>query len=139
FQLADGSLVDWMELKPALAQVNVAMELSLRVIVAACTGGALAKAVTVTDRAGLWGLIGPTKSISPAELEGSYRAFYTELLVTKSPSAAIKALEAKSVPGMFWRATAQGLFQAAWDGYRSTYCTPEQLHLRSLRMKEAYF
>jgi len=136
FQLADGSVVDWLELKPALTSVNIAMQLNLMVIVAACTGGSLAKAVSVTERAPLWGLIGPTKAISPNALEAAYGALYRELLCSKSPSKAVQALDAIAEPGMFWRATAQGLFEAAWRLYRQERCTPEMLRDRSLRLQD---
>lgn len=136
FQLADGSIVDWAELKRPLTEINVAMRLNLMVVVAACTGGALARIVDITDRAPVWGLIGPTKTVLPAELESVYGAFYRTLLRTKSPAEAVRELDRMSSPGLFWRATAQGLFETAWTLYRENYCTADVLETRVQRMQE---
>jgi hypothetical protein len=134
FQLADSSIVDWAELKQPLTDLNIATGLNLIIVVAACTGGAIAKVVDITDRAPFWGLIGPTKPLSARALQQAYIPFYQTLFITKSPSEAVSALEAASEDPVFWRTTARCLFEAAWRMYRQQYCTPEQIESRAARM-----
>jgi hypothetical protein len=136
FQLADGSLADWEELKLPITELNVATRLNLLIAVAACTGGALAKVVRISDRAPFWGLIGPTKTLTAGELEKAYSALYLTLLSTKSPAKAVEAMDAATKPGLFWRTTSQGLFEKVWAGYKKEYCSAEALEARAKRMRE---
>lgn len=136
FKFADGSRADWEKLKLPITELNVATGLNLMIAVAACTGGALAKALRMSDRAPFWGLIGPTKDVMPATLEKAYRALYLTLLSTKSPAKAVKAMDAATEPGLFWRTTAQGLFENGWASYKKQYCTPTALNHRAKRMQE---
>jgi hypothetical protein len=138
FQLADDSSVYWEELKLPITELNVATQLNLMIAVAACTGGALAKMLRMSDRAPFWGLIGPTKKIQVAYLEKAYRALYLTLFSTKSPAKAIEAMDAATEPGLFWRTTAQGLFEKGWAGYKEKYCTPEALEARVKRMQDSF-
>lgn len=137
-QFADESLADWEELKLPITELNVATGLNLMIAVAACTGGALAKIIRMSDRAPFWGLIGPTKTIMPDALEKAYCALYLTLLKTKSPAEAVKAMDAATEPGLFWRTTAQGLFEKGWNGYKKQYCNPAALELRAKRIQERF-
>lgn len=136
FQFADHSILDWPEIKGPLTNLNIATKLNLMVTVAACTGGAIAKTVSLSDRAPFWGMIGPTDSIHPEELETAYRALYTTLIQTGSPAEALKAFEASSKPGQYWSTTAYGLFKKGWAAYKSTYCSEQMMNVRVLRMVE---
>jgi len=137
FALADGSLLDWPDLKVPLTELNVATGLNLMIAVAACVGGALAKVTTMGDRAPFWGLIGPTRDMYPDELVVPYRALYSTLLKTKSPEAAVKAMDAAvTQKGTFWRTTAQALFEMGWTAYKQQHCTPQRLDERANRMLE---
>jgi replicative superfamily II helicase len=136
FMLADGSLVDWAELKSPITELNVATRLNLMIAVAACTGGALAKVVRMSDRAPFWGLIGPTESLMPVDLEKAYSALYLTLLSAKSPTKAMEAFDSASEPGVFWRTTSQGLFEKAWARYKKEYCNEKAMEARANRMKD---
>lgn len=138
FQLADGSLADWEELKLPITELNVATRLNLMIAVAACTGGALSKVVSVSDRAPFWGLIGPTKILTAAELEKAYCALYLTLLSTKSSAKAVEAMDAATKPGLFLRTTSQGLFEKVWTGYKKEHSSVEALEVRAERMKENF-
>jgi hypothetical protein len=138
FQLADGSLLDWDELKPVITELNLATGLNLMIAVAACTGGALAKTMRMGDRAPFWGLVGPTKSLSARELEVAYRPLYLTLLRTKSPAEAVEAMNAATQPDLFWRTTAQGLFEKVWASYKNEYCNPAALQMRAERMRKRF-
>ncbi|MCW8929642.1 MAG: hypothetical protein OQL19_05315 [Gammaproteobacteria bacterium] len=136
FQFADFSILDWQEIKAPLTNLNIATKMNLMVAVAACTGGAIAKTASLSDRAPFWGMIGPTDSISPTDLESAFRALYTTLIQTGLPANALKAFEASSKPGQYWRTTALGLFKNGWAAYKSTYCTEQMLEIRAKRMVE---
>lgn len=138
FQLANGSLADWEELKLPITELNVATKLNLMIGVAACTGGALAKALRMSDRAPFWGLIGPTRMVTASALEKAYRALYLTLLETKSPAKAVAAMDAATEQGLFWRTTAQGLFQKGWASYKKDQCSAEAFEFRAKRMQERY-
>lgn len=137
FEMADGSLIDWSDLKTPLTELNIATELNLFVSVAACTGAAIAKVISMGDRAPLWGLIGPTRPMYPDELEKAFGALFSTLLETKSAAKAIKAMEAKTIDGTYWRTTAEGLFQKGWKTYLNNHSTPEAMETRAKRMLEA--
>jgi hypothetical protein len=138
FQFADGSLADWEELKSPITELNVATRLNLLIAVAACTGGAIAKVLRMSDRAPFWGLIGPTRAVTASALEKAYRALYLTLLSTKSPAKAVEAMDAATEPGLFWRTTAQGLFEKGWAGYKKEHCSAEALEVRAKRMQERF-
>lgn len=135
FQFADASLLDWPELKAPLADLNEAMHLNLMIAVAACVGGALAKVITMGDKAPFWGLIGPTDTALPSELEEPYRALYLTLIKEKSPENAVKAFEKAAKKGLYWRTTAQGLFEKGWSHYKANYCNEIALEQRAARMQ----
>jgi hypothetical protein len=131
-ELADGSFVNWVELKQPITDLNIATRLNLMVAVAACTGGALINAVQISDRAPFWGLIGPTQELSASDLEKAFRALYLTLLSSKSPAKGVAAMNDASGAGLFLRTTSQGLFQKAWSMYKKNHCTPEELDIRGI-------
>jgi hypothetical protein len=137
-QFADGSFADWKELKLPITELNIATGLNLMIAVAACTGGALAKILCISDRAPFWGLIGPTQTLKAIELENAFRTFYLELLSTKSPAKAVQAMDKETMPGLFWRTTSQVLFERVWAGYKKEYCNAEALEMRAKRMRERF-
>lgn len=138
FLFADGSLADWETLKLPITELNVATRLNLMIAVAACTGGALAKVLRMSERAPFWGLIGPTSTVKASALEKAYLALYLTLLSTKSPAKAVEAMDAETEPGLFWRTTAQGLFEKGWAGYKKEHSSPEALEVRAKRMQERF-
>jgi hypothetical protein len=60
-KLPDGPHCPWSKLKELITPLNVAMGLNLMLVMATCYGGSFATAIRTTDRAPLWGLIGPTR------------------------------------------------------------------------------
>lgn len=135
-QLADHSLVSWERLKKALIPLNVSMRLNLMVVLASCFGGALTKALNLSDRAPVWGLIGPTQEVSFGEVEKHFGAFYRTLFSTGSPKAAVDALNEVSIPSLYLRTTAEGFFYRVWQNYKEKQCTPKKLKLRARRMRK---
>jgi hypothetical protein len=134
FQLADGSFADWANLKVPLGNLNGACAVNLMVTVAACTGGALAKVVQLTDRAPFWGMIGPTREMAATELERLYRVFFEILVKERDPDLAVKAMREAAERGAFFLTTAEGLFRAAERFFIEEYQTPERIRRSARRM-----
>ncbi len=78
--LSSGDYVSWKELKEPLTKINIASELNLLIILAACYGGYLASIIDPTDRAPCWGLIGPDDSVGSDFILKSFSEFYRTLL-----------------------------------------------------------
>ncbi len=57
---ASGEPCTWEQLKELITPLNAAMGLNLLLVLAACYGGSFVRAIRTTDRAPVWGLIGPT-------------------------------------------------------------------------------
>jgi len=129
----DASFATWADLKGPLTSLNVATGMNLLVVVSACDGSALTYTLGLTDRAPLHGLIGPTRSVVPAELMRAYLALYETLLHTRSARQAVDAMRA-AVPDTFVYRAAQWLFQYVWNHYQATQETPEARLERGRKM-----
>jgi hypothetical protein len=136
-QFADGSLISWESLKEALIPLNVAMRLNLMIVLVSCFGGAFIKALRLSDRAPVWGLIGPSQKISSGEVEPHFGIFYRTLFSTGSPRATVDALnQSISRHNLYIRTTAEGFFYRVWRKYKEGQCTPQKLKARARRMRE---
>ncbi len=136
-QLADRSLVSWEQLKIGLVPLNIAMRLNLMVVLASCYGGAFIKAIDLSDRAPVWGLIGPTQEVGAGELGKDFGVFYRTLFSTGSPKASVEALNQVSSPNLYLRTTAEGFFYRVWHNYKEKQCTPKKLKQRGRRMRDS--
>jgi len=135
-RLADYSFASWYELKKPFTDLNISTGLNLMIAVSACTGGALAKSLTLSDRAPFWGLIGPTSPLNFEDCESIYRKFYSTLLSTKSPAKAIENMNKVSKNHPFLMTPSQKLFEQIWKNYIEEYCTPEAMKNRASRMRQ---
>ena len=135
-QLADRSLVSWEHLKMGLIPLNVTMHLNLMIVLASCFGGTLTKAIDLSDRAPLWGQIGPTQEVSVGEVEKDFGTFYRTLFSTGSPKVAMDALNKVSPQSLYFRTTAEEFFYRVWQNYKEKLCTPEKLKMRARRMRK---
>jgi len=90
--LQSGEFVSWAELKPHLVDLNVVSKLNLLAVISACSGAQLAQVVKPTDRAPVWGIIGPKTKISAADLFVGFSCFYREFLSSLDGRAALNAL-----------------------------------------------
>lgn len=136
--LATGEEVSWANLKKMLIPLNIATQLNLMLVLASCSGGTFIKALRLADRAPIWGLIGPTQSLTANQVQVDFGAFYKTLFQTLSPSQALISLNSNAPTNLYYRTTAEGFFYEVWRGYRNKQCTREQLEVRARRMyKEA--
>jgi hypothetical protein len=140
--LGDGSFLTWQQLKGPITSINVETRLNLLVVLAACRGGYFGSAISTTDRAPCWAIVGPTEEITSGEVLRSFGAFYSELLSTLSGDESLRALRRVALnQGDFFFTTAIDLFRATWIKFLQTYGTSsalddwaDDLHQRALEM-----
>lgn len=85
-EFADGSKVSWQELMSILRPLNVATELGLIVVVAACWGGSAIDGVNLTQPAPCFALIGPSGGLWSNELFDALRVFYLDVTLVRTPT-----------------------------------------------------
>ena len=90
--LASGALLDWTTLKDNLIPLNIAMRNNLLVVAAACDGGNLINTIGPTDRAPVWGIVGPSRPMFPSDFATAFPRFYEVLLKTRNLNNAVTAL-----------------------------------------------
>ena len=133
--LGEGDRCEWSVLKELITPLNVSMRLGLMVVFASCYGGSFAKAIRTTDRAPLWGLIGPREQVTADEIERNFAAFYREFFMKSSGAAAIAALNINTTTPRYFVTHAQIFFYRIWAGYKREYCSVEALQERAERMR----
>ena len=135
FALASGEMVSWADLEPMLRKINVICCVNLLVVAGACEGLGLAVILQAADRAPVWGILGPTRTVTAGELDDGHRAFYRTLYQTRDFTPAMKAMNA-SVPAgdqPFFLFGAQWFFMQVMRGYFERYCTDEAIAARVLK------
>lgn len=137
-QVASGECVSWADLKDPLTAINVTSRLNLLVLLSACDGADLAKIVQLTDRAPVWGILGPKRSVTAGELEDANLAFYRTLFATRDGGVAWHAMNdtVKAGDRPFALFTAEMMFKLVMQGYFERYCTEEALAKRDLKSLE---
>ena len=131
-QVANNELLSWEELKGPLSQINEVSRLNLLVVMVACKGGNLVRVVEPTDRAPVWGIVGPAKDVFEDEIEGDFGAFYGELLASLDGTAALKKLNG-CLTGAEWRYSfipARFFFRYVYFNYLQELGTSEALAQR---------
>lgn len=113
--LANGDVVEWVRLKPALAAINVASRMNLLVIAQACIGLDLSFVFDdVCRRAAAWGVMGPTRLLSPPEIHAANRVFYEELVQSLDGGVALRRTQQR-VPHTYAVTLAEELFLGAFE------------------------
>ena len=134
--IASGEFITWSEIKPFLCDINRISGLNLLVIIAACDGINLAKVVLPTDRAPVWGIIGPSKVIKAGRIYEGFKAFYSELLESFDGRKALNKLN-KSPEIKDWEFKffiAEHFFLEVYQNYLKSFCTDESLIKRAKRI-----
>lgn len=139
-QTASGETLTWLDLKEPLTVINVLCRLNLLVLLSACDGEGLTHVIQLTDRAPLWGLIGPSRSVSAGEIEDGNLAFYKTLLSTRDGGTAWRAMNETATRGdrPFRFRGAATMFRLIMQGYFAEYCTEEALDRRSRRVMDEF-
>jgi len=134
FALADGSGCSWKQLKDLVTPINVAMGLNLMIVMATCFGGSFSKAIMTTDRAPLWGLLGPVRELSAGQVQSDFGKFYRTFFESRSGSAAIKTLNNNNPEELYFMTSAQNWFYDVWRNYKKKQCTKEMIEKRARAM-----
>lgn len=133
----DDSSLSWLELAAPLARLNKATGFNLLVCMSACFGGHSLSFVRPNNPSPCFALIGPTHSVNPAELLGSFRNLYRELLTKLDADAALEKLHSHGLKeGGFLTITADDWFFKLTDGYLRTHCTKDRLKVRASAIVE---
>lgn len=121
----------WEAFKDMVTPLNVATNLNLMVMMAACYGGSFARAIRTTDRAPVWGVLGPTRDVTAGQIEDGFSAFYSAIFQEVSEFSPFRAL-AEHVPrGTYHLTTAEEFFYQVWINYRTEHCTEDELSQRA--------
>lgn len=133
----DDSSLSWSELSNPLARLNKATGFNLLVCISACFGGHSLSFVRPENPSPCFGLIGPTHEANPAELLGSFRALYRELLINLDTNKALVKLRSHGLlEGGFLSVTAEDWFFKLADGYLHIHCTKDRLKARASAIVE---
>jgi hypothetical protein len=133
-ELASGEFLTWGDLKDPLTAINVASNLNLLVILAACEGANLLHVINPNDRAAVRFIIGPKRKAKAVEMERATVAFYKTLFGRGDGIAAWKAMNAEIGTGeTFSIFAADVMFIYVFRQYLKTLCTPEELKNRENR------
>lgn len=131
-EVSSGEFVSWWEMKDALTEINTASRFNLLVVMAACCGGHLIEIVRPTDRAPVWGVIGPDRDLAADRIETDFQAFYDEFFTSQNGLRALERLNDASV-GRPWRyayVVARRMFRLVFGAYVKTMCSPDALKER---------
>ncbi|OFV90720.1 MAG: hypothetical protein A3H28_11430 [Acidobacteria bacterium RIFCSPLOWO2_02_FULL_61_28] len=128
-QVSSGECLTWLDLKAELTAINETSRLNLLVVLAACDGAKLYQIIQPTDRAPVFAVIGPNRTVTAGEIECATRVFYRKLFDVKGVVAAWQAMnEAVSLTQRTF-----SLYHAAWllrlvmHHYLKTLCSEEAL------------
>jgi hypothetical protein len=137
---SSGEFVTWEEVAPTFAQINAASHLNLMVLMAACDGASLFKAIDPSKPAPIWAVVGPIRPITIGEALQAFPAFYREVFASLDGAEGWRrmnaAIDAGDKPFAFYSCSA--VFQRVFKGYHAEACTPESLHARARKIKAEY-
>ena len=132
FALASGETVTWADLEPLLREINVACCVNLLVVAGACEGLGLAVILQAGDRAPVWGILGPNRTVTAGELDDGHHAFYRTLYTTRDFTPALESMNASVPPAdrPFFLFGAQWFFTQVMRGYFERYVTEHAITAR---------
>lgn len=121
----------WETFKDLVTPLNVATNLNLVVVMAACYGGSFARAIRTTDRAPVWGILGPTREITAGQLNDGFSAFYSAFFQEDLEVSPFRALTDSVPEQMYYLTTAEEFFYQVWINYKTVQCMDEELDRRA--------
>lgn len=134
FVTADGSYVSWSTLRTLITPLNLATNINVVIILAACYGGSFTKAIRTNDRAPVLAVIGPIRKIAAGQVDADFPTFYKTFFETASLKAAIRALTSNAENTLYYRTTAEKFFYDVWASYKASECSEKAIALRARRI-----
>lgn len=136
--LANGDHMSWDDLFEAFVPINIACNLNLIVVLAACNTFHMARTIMAYKRAPFWAMLSPTEEIYPDELEKAFFLHYKKLLEALrdnqklSGSLALDALNSTEIKkGKISFVSAEEFFALAYINYFEKQSKSRQLKLRA--------
>lgn len=135
-ELRSGAFVRWPELREPLSRLNTLTRLQLMVCISACSGIHLWKIIDPTERAPVWGVLGPEKDLTGYPLLKGFRAFYKELFSSGDAAKALEAMRLTDGNSATALVPVQYLFSIAYRHYLSELCSGTGLAERVDRLAQ---
>jgi hypothetical protein len=131
-ELGNGDYIQWEELRDRLTEMNRLCNVNLLVVMAMCAGWHLSRLLMPTDRAPVWGIVGPTEDVKAGPMRESMETFYNTLLDTMDARRALDEMN-DGAPYGAWTyilETAEIMFCRVFHHYVHKLCTEDQLQER---------
>ena len=127
--LSSGEFLRWADLREPLSRINVGCGLHLLLVLGVCSGARILELVDATERAPIWGCVGPSKIVLAGEIQDGFAPFYATLFAT---SDLARALEEGRKRGLAVDAfPVERLFIKAYQIYLRDYFEPRTLWKRA--------
>lgn len=121
---ADRTVIPWEELGRLFAELNVATEFNLLVLVAACFGAYLTAQFSPINQAPAWGIIAPTHEVGTHEILSGFRSFYENFAKTKDLGTAVSQLSRSRLSeGEWYSKLAEDWYVQLIIAYTRKHCT----------------
>ena len=119
-----------------LTAINMECCVSLIVVSGACQGLALAQIIQPSERAPVFAVLGPGRTVSAGELEDAHLAFYRTLYATRDYTPAVAAINDTIKRGdhPFALFGAESMFREVMRGYFKRYCSEDAITSRLLKV-----
>lgn len=139
-ELANGDIMLWKELAPALTEINIASRMNLLVVAAACHGWHLSDALRPTSQAPAWAIVGPPDSVSAGSVYDAMTEFYSRLIVDAALMPALYAMNggAEIKDWVYRFQLADHLFCRVFQTYLETVSVDESPTDRVNRLVEEF-
>jgi hypothetical protein len=136
---SDGTLMPWEDLADRLLQINLRTGFNLLVLVSACFGAYFLGMLSAVRASPCWGVVAPTDTVYPSELESGFSDFYRALFSTWDLGAATQVLEGRTLRHGYWLSElAERWFSRIVLNYLQTHCTviATEQRIRDLRVRQ---
>ena len=125
---ADETVIPWEGLGSLFAELNVATEFNLLVLVSACFGAYLTGQFSPVRQAPAWGIIAPTHTVDSAEILSGFRSFYDCFAKTCDLGTAAAQLSRSPLSeGAWFSKLAEDWYEQLITAYTRKHCTRDAI------------
>jgi len=132
-ELGNHEHIPWEALRQRVTEMNQLCQVNLLLVMAMCAGWHLSRLLIPTQRAPVWGIVGPTSDdVTAGDLRNAMEGFYYTLLQTMNARRALDAMNGR-VTYEQWTyrlETAEMMFCRAFHNYVSVNGTDDALKER---------
>lgn len=132
----DESFLSWQDLAERLLRINLQTNFNLLVLVSTCFGAYFLSMLGAIRPCPCWGIVAPTETVYPDELESGFSEFYRVLFSTWDLTEAVLALKDRPLQNGYWLSElGERWFEKIVIGYYKTHCTPDALENRLIGLR----